>query len=531
MKKLRAVCVHIFTLVITILSSAAAYSADTAVETNNTVTVKILGINDFHGQIPHIQKQGGLHALGSHLLKAIESTPYPTFIAHGGDHIGASPAQSALLQDEPAITFLNALQHYCNNRTSAKCAVMGTAGNHEFDEGSEELLRVLQGGTHQRGPFLRKDWGGANYDTLSANVRYKKSQQLILKPYVVHEVSGVKIGFIGLTLDVTPQIVVPGIVNNLSFEPQIKATKQYAKELVTAGVQTIVLIVHDGSVMSFYGGVTQKQQTIPENSAFYRFIQGLPKEVDLVVSGHSHEFTNVYVETLSGSRVLVTQALSRGQAYADITLQISAQSGDVVNSFAEVVKTPRAYTGKLSADALGTISNLRKLVNDASDYVETLTSVYLNTYEPAQNEPKLGEFLAETHRYHVKTDIGVMNTGGVRAWLTKGKVTWGDIFAIQPFSNNLVVREYTGEQLQQLSLNSSAIWSTNVHIDEKKNIYVNGEKIAKSKQYTVAGNEYLMNTKGFSDGKLLFIRGKDIDASVEYIKQLPTPFSLSDTPD
>jgi 5'-nucleotidase len=122
-----------------------------------------------------------------------------------------------------------------------------------------------------------------------------------------------------------------------------------------------------------------------------------------------------------------------------------------------------------------------------------------------------------------------MNSGGVRADLKQGKVSWGELFAIQPFGNKLMVKQYTGKQLIAL-LEKGHHWSDGVSKNNQGNWLVNQRLIEPTKLYRVGGNNYVMNTSPFDQGELVFTGESDIDATVNYIRQLPAPFSLDDKP-
>lgn len=520
-------CITGLISVITLLSCSSA-APKQELEADD-FTLKIIGINDFHGQILPKNDEGGMYKLSAHLLQAIESTSDYSFVLHAGDHVGASPAESALLQDEPSISFLNIMSQYCIDTREKTCQVIGTAGNHEFDEGSAEMMRLLQGGNHQKGPFLGAQWAGANYKMLSANVIDQETKTPLLLPYVVHNVNGVDIGFVGLTLDSTPELVVPGAVDNLVFEDQAEVANHFVKVLQEQGVNTIVIIVHDGTEADYYSGHTKQKVGIDTSSPFGNFLAKLPNAVDLVVTGHSHNFTNAYFTRDDGTQLLVTQAFSSGRAYADITLTINAVSKDVTASVAQVMLANDAPTVSLSAGALDTLSKLQHLIANAVDYAKTYTQAYISIYKPSVNDIPLGQFIANSHQYSLQTDMAIMNKGGVRADLKAGELVWGDLFAIQPFSNQLVVREYTGEQLLNL-IDTKQYWSSDVGIDENGQISLRGKSIEVDRKYTVGGNNYIMNSTRFSVGKQVRLGGLDIDATVAYIKRLDTPFNLQDIP-
>lgn len=492
-------------------------------------TVKVLGINDFHGQILPIGDEGGMHHLGRHLLSALESTTDEVFILHAGDHVGASPAESALLQDEPSITFLNHLNQYCAISRSNTCHVMGTAGNHEFDEGSAEMLRLLNGGNHERGPFIQEQWRGANYPTLSANVIDIESQAQLLAPYEVHQVNGVNIGFIGITLDSTPDLVLPGAIDNLQFENQSAIASQYVTELKAKGIKAIIIIIHDGTRGEYYEGATRSNNVIPASSRFSQFLSLLPDEVDLVVTGHSHRFTNAYVKNQNGHSFLVTQAFSNGRAYADIDLRISRETKDVTYASAKIIFADSKTTRPLSNEANASLLAIKELENNATQFAKRYTERVLNIYQPVENDIPLGEFIANSHQYALKTDLAVMNRGGVRANLSAGTVTWGQLFAVQPFGNQLVVRRFSGSQLLAL-LSINHYWSSDLVTANNGQHYWRGQAIQAQAQYTVGGNSYIMNSEAFSVGELIKINGEDIDATENYISRLPKPFSFRDKP-
>lgn len=495
----------------------------------DTFTLQILGINDFHGQVRSVDGEGGMFDLSRHLLHKIDSTDEHSFVLHAGDQVGASPAESALLQDEPSIDFLNVIQRHCQDVRANTCRVIGTTGNHEFDEGSAEMLRLLNGGNHSKGPFIHSNWQGANYETLSANVVYSDSNQRLLKPYTIATVNDVAIGFIGIALDTTPDLLIPGMVDELTFNDQASTVTSISTELQAQGIEAIVVIVHDGTTGKPYKGVTDDTQSLPLDSPFGQFLRALPDSVDLVVSGHSHEFTNAYVKNNQGKSILVTQAVTQGLAYADISVTVSRQSKDIVSSTAEIIMVNAHEQLAFDSDAQSSLQQVKDIVSRASDFARQYTQTLINTYSAKDSGVSLGQFIADSHKYVLKTDLAVMNNGGIRANLSAGEVTWGDLFAIQPFSNSLIVKRFSGEQLIKLFVEEN-IWSEGSRLDDSGQLIVNGKLVGLDEQFTVGGNAYIMGTKGFAEGELLRIEGLDIDATIDYIKQLPTPFSFSDKP-
>jgi 5'-nucleotidase len=259
------------------------------------------------------------------------------------------------------------------------------------------------------------------------------------------------------------------------------------------------------------------------------FLKSLPDAVDLVVTGHSHRFTNAYVSNDNGHTFLVTQAFSSGRAYADIDVEISRKSKDVVSISAEVIRSNTENPYALSESAQQTLKQIENVVLQASRYAQEYTQRVLNIYDAKANEISLGEFIANSHQYALKTDMAVMNRGGVRAELSPGSITWGQLFAVQPFGNQLLVRRFTGKQLLD-TMTTGHYWSSDVTISSDR-ISWRGKPIDPSEYYTVAGNAYIMNSELFSKGELIRTEGSDIDATENYIRALPTPFNFSDKPE
>ncbi len=288
--------------------------------------VRLLGINDFHGQLPAGRKVGsrpvGSAGVLAAWLKAAEAGDEDrTLIVHAGDQVGASPPASALLQDEPAVSFLNLLANrWCHTLDSGeaapgdpggddgvddavepwmnpRCNMVGSVGNHEFDEGRAELLRLLGGGNHPKGPFLEDPWRGARYPTLAANVVDAQTGRPVLPPYVVKQVDGAPIGFIGLVLKETPTIVTPTGVAGLKFLDEADTANAYVQKLKKRGVHAIVILIHQGGSQKSYTGSTSPAAGAV-TGPIVDIVKRLDDEVDVVVSGHTHQFTNALLPTV-----------------------------------------------------------------------------------------------------------------------------------------------------------------------------------------------------------------------------------------
>ncbi len=549
---------------------------------NRTVQVKILAINDFHGQIGDGKKVssrpvGSAPVLAAYLKEAQRGWEGRTIIAQAGDVMGASPPNSALLQDEPAIMFMNLLGNRVLNlkknllkpAMQAKLGVnpsywnplgnvVGVVGNHEFDKGKDELLRRLYGGNHADGPFLENPWKGADFPTLAANVIAKDTKKHILPPYVIKMVHGMPIGFIGAVLKDTPTIVTASGVAMLEFTDEAEAINKQVKELKRQNVHAIVVLLHQGSSFQASNGFTgstdlNNPQTLPPNDPLAIILDGLDKDVDVVVSAHSHSFTNALVKNCKGATFLVTQSYSAGTAYADIQLGIDLKTKDVVSKSAAIVTTwadagvgltPDAKAAKLLEEAKAKVAPLTEQV------VGTAAAEITRTQTPA-GEAALGNLIADSQRAAMGTDLAFMNPGGIRADLDAGTVTWGQLYTIQPFNNYLVKMTLTGQQIYDV-LNQQ--WS-GVNNPSRRMLQISGlvytytwdettktgtivevhktdtanTPLEMGALYTVTVNNFL---QGGGDGFTVFTQGAnaevgpvDLEAFITYVTGLTQPFN------
>ncbi|MDX2024494.1 MAG: bifunctional metallophosphatase/5'-nucleotidase [Deltaproteobacteria bacterium] len=420
--------------------------------------VKLLAFNDFHGQLSagrlvSGRPVGGAQVMAAYLKAASAGFEDQTLIVHAGDHVGASPPASALLQDEPSISFLNMLANSsCTyaNKANPACNMVGTLGNHEFDEGSGELLRLLDGGKFSSGPFLEDPYQGARFPYVSANVVNEITGQPLLPPYVIKTIKGVKVAFVGAVLKATPTIVTPTGVAGLKFLDEATAANSYVPELKKAGVKALVLLIHQGGTQSSYVGPTKTTGTTINGADILDVVKRLDSEFDVVVSGHAHAFTNALVNNSEGKSILVTQAFSASTAYADIDLTVSPATGDVVTKTASVITTfadvapgttPVPDVAALVAAAEGRVA---PLINR----VEGFAAAALSRAQNAAGESPLGNVIADAQRAAMGTQFAFMNPGGIRADLNAGDITWGELFTIQPFGNSLVKLQMTGAQIK-----------------------------------------------------------------------------------
>jgi 5'-nucleotidase len=427
-----------------------------------TVHLRLLAFNDFHGnlQSPTVSSArpvGGAAALAAYLKALQLADPNRTLIVHAGDQLGASPPITALLHNEPAIEFLNLLANrHCRygsamrffdaahwQRDFNRCNVIGTLGNHEFDAGPDEIRRLLGGGNAPGGPFLENPYRGSQVPYVCANVLDRRTGKLLLPPYAVVMLGGIPVGVIGAVLRDTPSIVPAWAVADLQFLDEADAINQAALELKRHGVHVLIVLIHQG--LEPVPGADGYDWRGPLRNILAR----LDQDIDVVVSGHTHNFTNALLPGRGAAPVLVTQAYSYGVALAQIDLRVDRATREVVAKSALIVPTwadaPPGLPGDPAARRLTAAA--QKLVAASVGRVVGTLALPMTRAVTAGGESTLGDLVADAQRAATHADIALMNPGGLRSDLRAGPVTWGDVLTLHPFANRLITLDMTGAQL------------------------------------------------------------------------------------
>ncbi|WP_406060833.1 bifunctional metallophosphatase/5'-nucleotidase [Micromonospora sp. NBC_00860] len=425
---------------------AVATSPEQADAGPKPVDVTLLALNDFHGNLEPPtgssgtiagQTAGGVEFLATHLaeLRAAAKKKNTITVA-AGDLIGASPLLSAAFHDEPTIEAL-----------SMAGLDYASVGNHEFDEGAAELLRIQNGGCHPvDGCIDGTPYRGAGFQYLSANAFKTATGKPLMAPYAIHKVQGVKVGFIGMTLEGTPQIVSQEGVAGLSFADEADTANRYARELRRKGVETIVVLLHEGGAQASTGGIND---CVGMTGPIVDITNRMDPSIDVVVSGHTHQAYNC---DINGK--LVTSASSFGRLVTDIDLKIDRRSGDVISAAANNVVVTRDVAKDPKQTAL--INRYKTVLGPVAGRQVGVTSQAISRsqetlFGTSLGESPLGNLIADAQLAATDDEqnavAAFMNPGGVRADLDAGPVTYEEAFTVQPFANNLVTLDLTGAQL------------------------------------------------------------------------------------
>ncbi len=416
-------------------------------QTPRFVNLQILAINDFHGNIATSSASFGGTGRADYLaanIQAAEAGSENSIFVSAGDLIGASPLISALFHDEPTIEAMNLIGLDIN-----------AVGHHEFDEGQEELLRMQNGGSHPVDGDLDGDpFSGADFEFLAANVVVDATGETFFPPYSIREFEGVKVAFIGMTLESTPSIVSPGGIVGLSFNDEVDTLNALVPLLQQEGIEAIVVLLHEGGFSD--GGPSDCGTGLVGPIA--QITAALDDAVDLVIAGHTND---EFVCEIDGK--WVTMADTRGRLFTDIDVTLNSITGEMAvvsitnvgNLQAGVIPDPTVTALIDKYDALSAPL--------ANAVIGTITSDILRASNAA-GESALGDIIADAQLEATapagfgEAVVAFMNPGGIRNDLLfsatgpefDGEVTFAEAFSVQPFGNSLVVMTLTGEQIDAL---------------------------------------------------------------------------------
>ena len=443
--------------------------------------IALIGFNDFHGHLEAPQQSlrvpgpggtvalqaGGVATLASAIRTLKARTPHHAVVS-AGDLVGASPMVSSLFLDEPTVEAMNLIGLDFN-----------AVGNHEFDRGWRELLRLQNGGCEQftqRAPCqISQPFGGARFGFLAANVQRTDGQALLPATGTKRFTEGgasVTVGFIGMTLRATPALVAPSGVAGLRFADEAATANAQAAQLRAQGADIVVLALHEGG--STTAGILEAS-CAGLSGAIVPILEQLQSSVDVVVSGHTHQaYVCDYARVNPQRPFLLTSAGQYGTLLSDIALRFDTGTRRLVHKSARNVVVQNAgYTSGTSSVQPSAL--YPSFAADAQ--VQALLAPYQAAVAPLANRPAgqmdgiatrreaasgesaLGNLIADAQLWATSApdtgaaQLSFMHAGGIRADLApdeQGLVRYGQLFAVQPFGNNLVVKTFTGAQIRAL---------------------------------------------------------------------------------
>jgi 5'-nucleotidase len=423
------------------------------------VEVQLLAFNDYHG---HLESNtpgtvagvsaGGSEYLSAKLSELREGHKY-TLTAAAGDLIGGSPAFSGLFHDEPSVESLNALG----------LDVSGV-GNHEFDEGVDELLRMQNGGCHLDDGcyFPDEPFAGADFQWLAANVVNEVTGDTPLPPYWIKKIESVKVGFIGMTLEATDTLVAAAGIQGWDFRDEAETANALVPILQAQGVETIVVLLHEGGSQTPPPG--DVDACVGISGPVVQINEALDPAIDVMITGHTHLPYNCVLDDADGNPRIVTSAYSYGRVVSELNLVLDKRTDDVRRDLSSATNHT-VEQASLTPDPKITsiIEKWQPLVDAAGDTPIGTISADINRggNPPGSDrgvESPAGNLVADAQQWATSAngaDVAFMNPGGVRSDLLyaqsagegDGVVTFGEAFTFQPFGNTLVTFPMTGAQI------------------------------------------------------------------------------------
>ncbi|TDV40139.1 bifunctional metallophosphatase/5'-nucleotidase [Actinophytocola oryzae] len=529
--------------VLTIAAVAAVITAGlaagpAAAAPSNTTDVRLIAFNDFHGNLQPpagssgrvtlpdgtAVDAGGAAYLATH-VKQLRGQVRNSVVLSAGDNVGASPLDSALFHDEPTMDLLNDL--------GVSASVIG---NHELDEGYRELQRMQLGGCHPTdGCVFRDSYRGARFPILGANVTFDNGLPAAL-PFTVTLSGGVPVGVIGVTLKDLPLVVTPEAIKGLRFGDEVRAINQTSKLLDLLGIRTQVVLLHQGD--NTEGGGPDDCRTVPGPAT--TIAKAASPSVDVIFTGHSHQQYNCVINDPAGNPRTVIQGASFGRLLSVVDVKVDKRTRDVVRSATKAHNeiVTRDVTPDPTAQALADEART-KAAPIANEQVGSITADLVRAAPPSGESP-LGDVIADAQLESTASNnaqIAITNPGGIRTDLTyagspagegDGVVTYGEAFAVQPFSNIMQTVTLTGAslkrvleqqwqpqpdgsvQVKMLQISSSLhyTWSQSAPIGSKvSNLTVAGTPVTDTATYRVSVNNFLA---AGGDGFAEFTKGTDL---------------------
>ncbi|CCD92940.1 putative 5'-nucleotidase [Bradyrhizobium sp. ORS 375] len=431
--------------------AAASLAALPVHAEDEPVSLRILAINDFHGNLKppasgirvadpndptksSVVPAGGAAQMASLVKLLTDGQPNTIFVA-AGDLIGASPFLSAMFHDEPTIESMSQMG-----------LALSAVGNHEFDEGKDELLRMQNGGCHPtdgcRGP---QPFTGAKFHYLAASTFLKGTDKTVFPPYEIRTFEDIPVAFIGLTLKGTAGIISPASSAGLEFRNEAESINALIPELKAKGVQAIVVLIHEGGWPS--GGMNECPGL---SGPIVDIVKDLDSAVDIIISGHTHQ---AYVCTID--KRLVTSADKFGTLVTAIDVKLDRATRDVISTSATNIVVDATLPKDPTQTAL--IDAYEKLAAPIANRPAGVITQVLSRLPNAAGESVLGDVIADAQLAATSAPdkggavIAMTNPGGIRTDLARrddGAVSYGDVFASQPFRNQLMTVTLTGAEIK-----------------------------------------------------------------------------------
>ncbi len=462
--------------------------------------VVVIFTNDVHGGIDQSEatfinpdfppKLGGGAIAGRYILQQRElarKNGWGFLLIDAGDIYQGTPL-GTLTEGAAIIEYMNTVQYDAM-----------ALGNHDFDNGWQNLKRLAE---------------LAQFPFLAANLYRQSTGELaeFVKPYIIKEFGGVKIGLIGITLSTTPSMSFPDNIADLDFRSEVEALRQYVPEIRAQGVNTIIAVTHTWLAYdpkAAYLEMLAKIKNTPEalgKGGNALEIAYLVPGIDIMYTGHLHRgFYKPWEEPIN--HTLIFQNYANGSNLGHVNFYLHRQTGKLAGY--DYASDQGALFTLFQDDFLPDPAIARKideLVRQSeAGFDEIIGSARGNFKRAAQGESALGNLIVDAMREAVQADLAVANWGTLRGELRAGSITPREIFKIMPFGNRIVIMQVTGQLIKDLiedrvSGNSRGMLISggrvviNRQLPDGQRVVkltINGAPIELQRQYRLAVSDYL----------------------------------------
>ncbi|MEW5930897.1 MAG: bifunctional UDP-sugar hydrolase/5'-nucleotidase [Gemmatimonadota bacterium] len=484
--------------------------------------VRIVHTNDFHGRLlPQRpgwaggRAVGGSAVLAAHFDSAAARFDGPTFVLSAGDDMQGT-AISNLSWGRATIAAHNAAGYDA-----------AAPGNHEFDWGLDTLRARI---------------GESRFPWLAANVYTAGTQRQPewLRPWTMLERGGVRLAVVGAALPYTPQMVMAGRVAGLDFGPVGPAVDRSVREARAAGADFVVVTMHVGARCTGPApGSPPAEESTGCEGELLEAARQLTEPVDLVLGGHSHHRV-----LLVAGGTPVAEAMYFSLAYSLTDLE--RRGGRTVATRREV-RTPYADEVTPDTAVARVVAEWEARVRPISEQAVAAFAAPLpcnpRSLECDDAEYAVGNLLADAYRARSGAQVSLINSGSVRRAMPAGPVTYGMLYELQPFQNEVVTVALSGAQLRRALENAVKDQGLlDAHVSGMTVTYsptaaassrvrevrlADGRTLRDTDTVTVATTEFVAtggdNYTVFTEGRMTRTGMVDLDALVEYLKAQPQP--------
>jgi 5'-nucleotidase len=434
------------------------------------VHVVIVGTTDVHGWYNgHVETPqeggpgvlwGGLPVFASYLDTLRDEAGGRLLLVDSGDMFQGT-LESNLFEGEPVVRGYNALGY-----TAA------AVGNHEFDFGPVGPEAIARKPGDDALGSLRRNAQIAMFPLLAANVVEKSTGKIPswTQPSMMVRAGAARIGIIGLSTPDTPNVTMAVNVDSLLFTDPVAAAIAEARKLRSEGADAVVVVAHMGGRCSKMDDPNHLESCEKQHEAM-AFLEAMPAgTIDGFFAGHTHSNMAHYVNGIPA-----LQGLPLSREFSTLELWIDVDGNRVAKS--EIRKptmicsyvyegtescdpkdakgarlVPRVFGGRtIVADSrVASVIDpyLRRVASKRDERIGvTVTAPFTRTYS---SESPLGNLIADMMRRATGADVALMNSGGIRADLRAGDLTYGDVFAVSPFDNYPAMMFMKGSQLVDL---------------------------------------------------------------------------------